>query len=74
MDHEVHKRKKRKRFEATWRDRESLAAHMNPHVPHSSPLVSHHPPFKKFLSKKHNGVLLALSFFMMGLFQIFKFE
>jgi hypothetical protein len=53
MNHEVHKSKKRKRFEATWRDRESLAAQMNPHVPHSSPLVSHHLlPLQKIFVQK----------------------
>jgi hypothetical protein len=63
MDHEVHKSKKRKRFEATWRDQESLAAEMNPQVPHLPSCFPSPPPPSNFPSKKHHGGLLALSFF-----------
>jgi hypothetical protein len=52
MDHEVHKSKKWKRFEATWRDQESLAAQMNPQVPHP-PLFPITPlPLQKLFVKK----------------------
>jgi hypothetical protein len=57
MDHEVHKSKKWKRFEATWRDQESLAAQMNPQVPHPPCFPSRPSPFKNFSSKKHHAIV-----------------
>jgi hypothetical protein len=65
MDHEVHKSKKRKRFEATWRDQESLAAQMNPQVPHLPPscFPSHPSPFRNFHPKNIMEACLHSPFF-----------
>jgi hypothetical protein len=73
MDHEVHKSKKRKRFEATWRDQESLAAEMNPQVPHL-PSCFPSPPLLPIFRPKNIMEACLHSPFLVGLFQIFKFD